>query len=96
MKDFIKMVLAVICGVFIASVICLFLFFGFLGSLAATDKPMIPKSGVLKVDLRSFAIGEQTKDASPLENMDPVSLLTGGTASGRTLGISPSHSSPPC
>ena len=87
MKDFIKMVLAVICGVIIAGFVCLFLFFGFVGSFAASSKPMIPKSGVLKIDLRSFAIGEQTKEANPFENVDPVSLLTGGSASGRTIGI---------
>jgi protease-4 len=87
MKDFIKMVLAVICGVFIAGVICLFLFFGMLGSLAASSKPLLPKSGVLRIDLASLAIGEQTKEANPLEDFDPTSLLTGSKSSGRTIGI---------
>jgi len=87
MKDFIKMVLAVICGVFIAGVICLFLFFGMLGSLAASSKPVLPKSGVLKIDLASLAIGEQTKEANPLDDLDPVSLLTGSKSTGRTIGI---------
>ena len=87
MKDFIKMVLAVICGVFIAGVICLFLFFGMLGSLAASSKPVLPKSGVLKIDLASLVIGEQTKEANPLDDLDPVSLLTGSKSSGRTIGI---------
>ena len=87
MKDFIKVVLAVVCGFFIAGFICLFLFFGLVGSIAAGSKPVLPKSGVLKIDLSSFTIGEQTKESNPFDNMDAASLLTGQVSSAKTLGI---------
>ena len=87
MKDFIKVVLAVVCGVFIAGLICLFLFFGMVGSIAAGSKPVLPKSGALMIDLSSFAIGEQTKESNPFEDLDPMSLLTGRSTSAKTLGI---------
>ena len=87
MKDFIKMVLAVVCGVFIASVIGLFLFFGVLGSFASSSKPILPKSGVLKIDLGSLSLGEQTTEANPFDNLDVTTLVTGNTSVGRTLGI---------
>ena len=87
MKDFIKVVLAVICGVFIAGIIGFFLFFGMLGSLASSSKPMMPREGVLKIDLNKFVLGEQTRSADPLGSLDPMSLLTGRSTSAKTLGI---------
>ena len=87
MKDFIKMVLAVVCGIFVASVIGLFLFFGMIGSLAAGSKPILPKSGVLSIDLSSFVLGEQTQEANPFDNLQPASLLGGGGGSTAAIGI---------
>ena len=80
MKDFVKMVLAVICGLFLMGVICFILTLGMIGSMAAagSSKPVLPKSGVLKIDLGKIAIGEQTQESNPFGNMDPTSLLTGG------------------
>ena len=87
MKDFIKMVLAVVCGIFVASVIGLFLFFGMIGSLAAGSKPILPKSGVLSIDLSSFVLGEQTQEANPFDNLQPASLLGGGGGTTASIGI---------
>ena len=90
MKDFVKMVLAVICGLIIMGVICFLLTFGMLGSLAAAgnSKPVLPKSGVLKIDLGELVIGEQTQEANPFGNMDPTSLLMGdGMETPAVLGI---------
>ena len=80
MKDFVKMVLAVVCGLVIMGIICFFLTFGMIGSMAAagSSKPVLPKSGVLKIDLGDLVIGEQTQEANPFGNMDPTSLLMGG------------------
>ena len=80
MKDFVKMVLAVICGLFIMGIICFILTFGMIGSLAAagSSKPVLPKSGVLKIDLSKVVLGEQTQESNPLSDMDPTSLLMGG------------------
>ncbi len=89
MKDFFKMVLAVICGFIIIALIGFILSMGFIGSLAAasSSKPSLPKSGVLRIDLSKAAFGEQTQDANPFD-LNPTSLLTGGSASStKTIGI---------
>ena len=88
MKDFIKVVLAVVCGVFIAGIIGFFLFFGMLGSLAASSKPILPREGVLKIDMNKFVLGEQTRSADPFGALDPATLLMGGeTSSTAVIGI---------
>lgn len=90
MKDFVKMVLAVICGLVIMGIISFFLTFGMIGSLAAagSSKPVLPKSGVLKIDLGSLVIGEQTQEANPFGNLDPTSLIMGsGMETPDILGI---------
>ena len=90
MKDFLKMVLAVICGLIIMGIIGFILTFGMIGSLAASgsSKPVLPKSGVLKIDLGELVIGEQTQEANPFGNMDPTSLLMGeGMETPGVLGI---------
>ena len=90
MKDFVKMVLAVMCGLILMGVICFILFFGMIGSMAAAgnSKPVLPKSGVLKIDLGKMVIGEQTQEANPLGDLDPTSLLMGGGTDSRDiLGI---------
>ena len=88
MKDFIKMVLAVLCGLFIAGFIAFILFFGMIGSLAAGSKPVLPRSGVLTLNLGKFALGEQTQEADPFGSLSPASLLTGASSSvPTTIGI---------
>ena len=83
MKEFLKMTLAVICGLFIMGVIALILGIGAIGSLAAigssSSQPTLPKSGVLKLDMSKIVIGEQS-----LED-NPISSLYGETVS--TIGI---------
>ena len=89
MKDFLKMVLAVICGFIILAVIGFILTFGLLGSLAAagSSKPVLPKSGVLKIDLGEIVLGEQTQESSFFGSADPLSLLQGGSVSSETVGL---------
>ena len=67
-SSFWKMLLASVCGVFIASLLCLFLTFAFIGALAGGDKnPVLPKSGILRIDLSAFSIGEQSRETNPME-----------------------------
>ncbi len=75
MKDFVKMTLAVVCGLIIMVVIAFLLGFGMLGALIASGSgtPMIPKSGVLVMDMSSFMLGEQSEESNPL------SSITGGS-----------------
>lgn len=64
MKDFVKTMLAVICGYFVLRIIgFLFLLFFLVGSLAG-GKPTLPKKGVLDVDMSTFVLAEQSKEAS--------------------------------
>ena len=58
MKDFVKMVLAVICGILILSIVSFFLTFAMIGAMAAagSGKPVLPKSGVLSLDLSKVVI----------------------------------------
>ena len=78
MKQFIKTVLAVICGIIILNIITLVFGLAFLGAAMAGAKKStaMPKEGVLYIDMGSFALGEQNTDPSPLEmvqgNSGPV------------------------
>ena len=89
MKDFVKMVLAVICGFFIIGILCFILSMGFLGAAIASGSgtPSLPKSGVLKIDLSKVAFGEQTLEDNPLSGMDASSLMSGGGSTAQTIGI---------
>ncbi|NLZ19169.1 MAG: signal peptide peptidase SppA [Bacteroidales bacterium] len=90
MKDFVKMTLAVVCGIILVGILCLILGLGLLGSAVAagSGKPALPKSGVLRIDLSKIRFSEQTQESSPFGNFDPTSLLTGsGTPSGSVIGI---------
>ena len=89
MKDFVKMTLAVVCGIILVGLICMILGLGLLGSAvaASSGKPVLPKSGVLRIDLSKVTFGEQTLESSPFGDMDPTALLSGGGSSRSVIGI---------
>lgn len=82
MKQFFKIILAVILGCLIAGTIMMFMFFGFVGSLAslADTQPVMPNSAILKIDLSTVQIGEQSKE------LDIVSAISGGRQN-QVIGI---------
>lgn len=82
MKDFVKMTLAVVCGIVITSILMFFISFSFLGALLAVGSgtPSIPGSGVLRIDMSKFVLGEQSTDSNPLESIS-------GGSSVATIGI---------
>ena len=85
MKDFVKMVLAVLCGLFILGILCFFLFFGAIGSMAAAgaaSTPSIPKNAVLKIDMGEITLGEQSSEEL---SMPTIQALQGGQTT--TIGI---------
>lgn len=62
MKDFVKMLLAVMAGMLVFSVIWVIMMFSFIGSIAAlssSDTPVIAKEGVLNMDLSNIVLSEQ-------------------------------------
>lgn len=74
MKQFVKMVLAVICGIFICSVLTVIIGITFLGALAAAGSATaaLPKQGVLLMDLSKVTVSEQKHE------LDPMSMIQGG------------------
>lgn len=83
MKDFVKMVLAVLCGFFIIWILGFIFIMIMAGSaaLAGGVKTVLPRNGVLSMDLSTFTIEEQTKDTPK-----GIASLTGGKMS-PTIGL---------
>lgn len=83
MKDFLKMSLATIVGLVafsaITTVFSLFAIIG-LAALGSTQE-QLPKEGILKIDMSTFAITEQSTEANPLD------MLTNGNQTPANIGI---------
>lgn len=76
MKDFVKTMLAVICAYIVMQILSTLFFLFFFGSMLVTGsgKVVLPRSGVLDMDLSAFVIGEQTKEASPTDMLSSYGL----------------------
>jgi protease-4 len=83
MKEFVKMTLAVIAGLFIFGFVAFFLSFAMIGAVAALgdSQPVMPREAVLKIDMSTFTLSEQSIEANPMDV-----LMAGGTAV-ESLGI---------
>lgn len=80
MKNFVKWTLAVICGIFIFNIIIFIISIGMLGSLAAagSSQPVLPKSGVLYLDMSKITIAEQSKEDDIFASLQEDSRTTIG------------------
>lgn len=77
MKDFLKMLLAVICGFIVMGFLGLMILGGLIGSAAGgSGKTVMPRNGVLVMDLSQFSIDEQA--ATPPASL--TSLVGGGVS----------------
>ena len=74
MKEYIKMTLATITGMFLFGFVAMFLFIGMIGAIAAAGDtaPVMPKEAVLQIDFTKMTLAEQTAEA------DPLAMLQGG------------------
>ena len=74
MKEYIKMTLATITGLFLFGFVAMFLFIGMIGAIAAVGEtaPVMPKEAVLSIDFTEMTLAEQTSEAYPL------AILQGG------------------
>ena len=83
MKEFVKMTLAVIAGLFIFGFVAFFLSFAMIGAVAALgeSQPVMPREAVLKIDMSSFTLSEQSIEANPMD------VLMAGGAAVESLGI---------
>lgn len=76
MKQFLKMLLAVICGFIIVNLLVIAFFAGLIGSAASSaggGSAVLPREGVLTIDLSEVLITEQDTPA------DPVAMIQGQT-----------------
>ena len=84
MKEFVKMMLAVICAFIVMQIIGFFLLFIMIGSVSlGSGKTVLPREGVLDIDMSQFTLGEQTQD----ESFSPSLSLAGLSAGTATVGI---------
>ena len=85
MKDFFKTVLAVIVGFLILNIIASLLFMMMFGAMMAlgSSKTVLPREGVLDLDMSKFILSEQTKT----DNIDLTALQSLSTEMTPVLGI---------
>ena len=84
MKEFVKMMLAVICAFIVMQLIGFLLLFLMIGAVSiGSSKTVLPREGVLDIDLEQFTLGEQTRD----DTFSPSISLMGMSAGGATIGI---------
>ena len=78
MKSFLKTVLAVIVGILIVSLLGLFMISGL--ASAGSSEPVMPREGVLVLDMSKISVTEQRQEA------DPISMIQGG-GTNATIGL---------
>ena len=85
MKEFVKMMLAVICAFIVMQLVGFFLLFVMMGSMIALGggKTVLPREGVLDIDMEQFTLGEQTQDESFSANLS----MFGMGSVGPTVGL---------
>lgn len=76
MKDFIKMTLATLAGLFLFGFVAIFLLIAVAGAIASVgnSQPVMPREGVLQINMSSMTLTEQTTES------DPLSAITGAGA----------------
>lgn len=75
-KEFVKWVLAVLCGLFVWGIVKFVMFFMMMGSMIASASSLaggssvaLPKEGVLLLDMAKVTISEQTQENNPLSSI---------------------------
>lgn len=83
MKEFVKMTLATIAGLFLFGIVAMFLMIAVVGAAASIGKtqPVMPREGILTIDMSKIMLAEQTKEADPFE------MLSSGGQTIAPLGI---------
>ncbi len=83
MKEFVKMTLATMAGLLVFGIVALFFSFAMIGAVASMGEkqPVMPREAVLKIDMSTFTLSEQSTEANPLD------ILMSGGQSTTPLGI---------
>ena len=76
MKEFVKMTLATLAGLLIFGIVAFFFSFAMIGAMAALGEKQVvmPREAVLKIDMSSFTLSEQSVEANPMD-----AILAGGS-----------------
>lgn len=85
MKEFVKMMLAVICAFIVMQMVGFFLLFVMVGAMSlGGSKTVLPREGVLDIDMAQFTLAEQTQE----ESFSPsISLLGGVSTPTPSIGL---------
>ena len=77
MKNFLKMTLATLAGIFLFGIIATFAMFYMLGVMVSFSETetVMPREGVLHINMSAMTLSEQSQEA------DPVATLTGKNSS---------------
>lgn len=83
MKDFVKMTLATLAGLFIFGFASIFIMIAMIGAFASIgeSQPILPAEGLLKMDMSAITLTEQAGEA------DPLALLQSGGQQVTPVGI---------
>ena len=83
MKSFVKMTLATVAGLIVFSIVAFLFSFAVVGAVASLGKkqPVMPRQAVLKIDMSTFTLSEQTTEANP------VDMIMGGGKTVTPIGI---------
>lgn len=78
MKDFVKMTLATMAGLFVFAIVAFFIMFGAIGAVTALGdtQPVMPSEAVLKIDMSALTLTEQTKEEDPFAALSGTKPIT--------------------
>ena len=78
MKEYVKMTLATITGLFLFGFVAFFLMIMMVGALAAvgSSQPVMPREGVLQINMATMTLTEQTQEADPLASLSGSGTVT--------------------
>lgn len=78
MKEFVKMTLATIAGLFLFGFVALFLFFAMVGAIASigSSQPVMPREGVLQINMSTMTLTEQTQEEDPFASLAGSGTVT--------------------
>ena len=78
MKEFVKMTLATIAGLFLFGFVAFFLFFAMVGAIASigSSQPVMPREGVLQINMSTMTLTEQTQEEDPFASLAGSGTVT--------------------
>ncbi len=78
MKDFVKMTLATIAGLFLFGFVAMFIMIAMVGAMASLGdtQPVMPREGVLQINMATMVLTEQTQEADPFASLQGSEVIT--------------------